>query len=65
MADTYKRVRQIAEKYSQSDAEMEEMIAKYTKKKDIFAVKGNMRKHGQLKSLEINRSMFHQKRASR
>ena len=41
MADTYKRVRQIAEKYSQSDVEMEEMIAKYTMKKDVFATKRN------------------------
>jgi len=39
MADTYKRVREIASKYANSDQEMEDMIAKYAVKKELFTRK--------------------------
>ena len=53
MADTYKRVREIATKYSNSDQEMEEMLAKYAVKKELFKRKPSNQRHGQLKSLDI------------
>jgi len=46
MADTYKRVREIATKYSNSDQEMEEMLAKYAVKKELFKRKPSNQRHG-------------------
>jgi len=36
MADTYKRVNEIANKYSSNDQDIDEMIQKYVSKKGLF-----------------------------
>lgn len=36
MADTYKRVKEIANKYSTNDQDIDEMIQKYVSKKGLF-----------------------------
>ncbi len=36
MADTYKKIREIAQKYSTSDMEMEKMLSKYMTKKGVI-----------------------------
>lgn len=57
MADTYKRVNEIANKYSTNDQDIDEMIQKYVSKKGLFNKRNpstQLNRHKQLQSLQID-----------
>ena len=66
MADTYKKIREIAQKYSTSDLEMEQMLSKYMTNKgkmlNSIADRNNLFvRNKQLQALDLNSTKMNQR----